>query len=220
MFYDSDLPNDGRLGAAEYAEQFPTLLRRAAALVEPPWFRMSIAPIGEDPSQLAYRERVYCYELYHQIRMLSTGEVGRRAGAPRLLLSGELDKYGINSVVPDGRQKPDLVWHEPGESRNNAVIVEVKTVQGLDSPTGMEASLTTLRDFLQAAPHVRYHSGILLVFGNGTKGTVRFGVRKNVKELEWEADAQRRVRVVWHADAGFEPVDLGSLASIMHTGRP
>jgi hypothetical protein len=59
---------------------------------------MSIAPIGEDPSQLAYRARVYCYELYHQIRLLSTEEIGRRAGAPRLLPSGELDKYGIRDL--------------------------------------------------------------------------------------------------------------------------
>jgi hypothetical protein len=48
---------------AEYAEQFRTVLRRAAALVERPWssgpgraalverpwFNMSIAPIGEEP---------------------------------------------------------------------------------------------------------------------------------------------------------------------------
>jgi hypothetical protein len=212
-----DPPNDGRLEAADYAEQFRILLRRAAALVEPPWFHMSIAPIGEDPSQLAYRERVYCYELYHQIRVLSTDEIGRRAGAPRLLLSGEIDKAGINSVVSDGRQKPDLVWHEPGKSHNNAVVVEVKTMQGLDSANGMMAALDTLRAFLQAAPEVRYQSGILLVFGNGTKVNVLRAVRKNAKELRWEADTRRRVRVVWHAGVGCEPSDLGSLASIMQT---
>ena len=217
-------PTNDRSGdrptAAEYAEQFRTMLRRAAAKVERPWFHMSIASVGEEPSQLAYRERVYCYELYHQIRLLSTGAIGRRAGAPRLLLSGELDKYGINSVIPGGGQKPDLVWHEPGKSNYNAVVAEVKTMRGLNSPEGMGAALTTLRDFLQATPEVRYQSGILLVFGEGAKATVLRAVRKNVKKLEWEPDTVRRVSVVWHAEVGCEPSDLGSLNSIMHAGFP
>jgi len=123
-------------------------------------------------------------------------------------------------VIPNGGQKPDLVWHEPGKSNYNAVVVEVKTVQGLNSPRGMEAALTTLRDFLQAEPRVRYQSGILLVFGNGTQAAVLRAVRKNVKELEWKPDTPRRVRVVWHADVGCEPSDLGSLDSIMRTRRP
>jgi hypothetical protein len=220
VFDGKDLPADGGSGAAEYAEQFHTLLRQAAALVEPPWFHMSIAPIGEDSSQLHYRERVYCYELYHQIRTLSTGEIGRLAGAPHLLLSGELDKYGINSVVPDGRQKPDLVWHEPGKSRNNAVVVEVKSTKGLDDSSGMDASLATLRDFLQAEPQMRYQSGILLVFGHGSKATVLRAVRKNVKVRKWDTDTLRRVRIVWHASVGCDPSDLGSLTSIMHPGGP
>ncbi len=212
--------NDDKPEVAEYAEQFRTVLRHAAARVEPPWFKMSIAPIGEEPSQLAYRERVYCYELYHQIRLLSTEETSRRVGAPRLLLSGELDKYGINSVISGGEQKPDLVWHEPGKSCYNAVVVEVKTMRGLNSPDGMKVALTTLRDFLQAAAHVRYQSGILLVFGAGTEAAVLRAVRKNVRALEWEPDTPRRVRVVWHGEVWRDPSDLGSLDSVTRTGRP
>jgi hypothetical protein len=123
-------------------------------------------------------------------------------------------------VIPGGGQKPDLVWHEPGKSNYNAVVTEVKTMQGLTSPVGMEAALTTLRDFLQAAPDVRYQSGILLVFGEGARATVLRAVRKNVKDLEWEPDTMRRVCVVWHAGVGCEPSDLGSLDSIMRAGHP
>lgn len=196
------------------------MLRQAAIQVQRPWFHMSIASAVEEPAQLAYRERVYCYELYHQIRLLSTEGIGRRAGATRLLLSGELDKYGINSVIPGGRQKPDLVWHEPGKSDYNAAVAEVKTMQGLTSPVGMNAALTTLRDFLQAAPKVRYQSGILLVFGEGARATVLREVRKNVEELEWQPDTLRRVCVVWHAEVGCKPSDLGSLDSITRAGHP
>lgn len=220
MIYERDPTDSHRRTAAEYAEQFRTMLRQAVIRVQQPWFHMSIASAVEEPAQLAYRERVYCYELYHQIRLLSTKGIGRRAGAPHLLLSGELDKYGINSVIPGGRQKPDLVWHEPGKSDYNAVVTEVKTMLGLASPDGMNAAFTTLRDFLQAAPNVRYQSGILLVFGEGTTATVLREVRKNVEELEWESETLRRVCVVWHAEVGCEPSDLGSLDSITRTGHP
>jgi hypothetical protein len=84
----------------------------------------------------------------------------------------------------------------------------------------MEAALTTLRDFLQAAPDVRYQSGILLVFGEGARATVLRAVRKNVEDLEWEPGTLRRVCVVWHAQVACEPSDLGSLDSIMRAGRP
>jgi hypothetical protein len=53
MIHERNLFDDGRNEdtpeVAEYAEQFRTVLRRAAALVERPWFNMSIAPIGEEP---------------------------------------------------------------------------------------------------------------------------------------------------------------------------
>ena len=72
----------------------------------------------------------------------------------------------------------------------------------------------------QAAPDVRYQSGILLVFGEGARATVLRAVRKNVKHLEWEPDTMRRVCVVWHAGVGLEPSDLGSLDSIMRADTP
>jgi hypothetical protein len=55
----SDDRSHDRPTAAEYAEQFRTMLRRAATQVGRPWFHMSIASVGEEPQQMAYRERVY-----------------------------------------------------------------------------------------------------------------------------------------------------------------
>ena len=35
-------------------------------------------------------------------------------------------KAGLNAMTLGGKHKPDLVWHVPGDSRHNAVVVEVK----------------------------------------------------------------------------------------------
>ena len=69
-----------------------------------------------------YRERVYCYELYHQLRVLLQGE----EDLARYALSGEIDKRGHQIIRPC---IPDLVFHAPGRM-DNMVVLEVKPING------------------------------------------------------------------------------------------
>lgn len=63
------------------APVFLKLLGDAGQLLAERWFLLQVAAgEGMDPVT-RYRERVYCYELYHQVRVLSEGPVGRAAGA-------------------------------------------------------------------------------------------------------------------------------------------
>jgi hypothetical protein len=91
------------------ARGFRDLLCEAAAAVGAQWFLLPIFSGDSKAPTRRYRERVYCYELYHQIRLLSETPLGADAGAPRYLLSGEIDKAGLNAVIDNGRHKPDLV---------------------------------------------------------------------------------------------------------------
>lgn len=50
-------------------ETFVKILRKATANIPPEYFQLPIAG-REDP---IYRERVYCYELYHQMRYALAG---------------------------------------------------------------------------------------------------------------------------------------------------
>jgi len=50
-------------------EQFTQIFRDATAAIPPEYFLLPIH--GADP---VYRERVYCYELYHQMRGLWPAE--------------------------------------------------------------------------------------------------------------------------------------------------
>jgi hypothetical protein len=65
------------------------------------------------------RERVFCYELYHQIRR----NMDRHHG---LSLNGDIDKRGHVDFKREHRKNPDFVFHIPGEHAGNTLVVEVK----------------------------------------------------------------------------------------------
>ncbi len=125
---------------------FMDLLRRATSSVSDPWFLLPY--YGDNPSvtRVTYRERVYCCELYHQIRKLSE----HSDEFADYVLSGELDKSGLRAVTA-GRQAPDFVWHKPGLPRN-AVVIEVKRASPLEVDD-LCKDLQTLSDFLIRQPH-------------------------------------------------------------------
>jgi hypothetical protein len=100
-------------------ENLDRILQDATAAVEDNYFRLHIdgadAPI--------YRERVYCYELYHQMRcrwpapdncpFYLNGEVDKRAHPI-------LSKLGVGGI-------PDFLVHGPGDMGRNHAIIEVKS---------------------------------------------------------------------------------------------
>jgi hypothetical protein len=76
-------------------------------------------PVAELTAPLL-RERVYCYELYHQLRCILRDDIDTG-----LVLTGEPDKQG-NPSFPDIHPIPDFVLHEPGSHKRNRAVVEVE----------------------------------------------------------------------------------------------
>lgn len=95
-------------------DEFDGILAQAAAAVAHQYFFLPVD--GPEP---VYRERVYCYELYHQMRARWPNEEECRYS-----LNGEVDKRS-HPYLGEGAPKPDFLVHEPGTSNNYAVI-EVK----------------------------------------------------------------------------------------------
>ena len=99
-------------------ENLDRILQDATAAVEDNYFRLHIdgadAPI--------YRERVYCYELYHQMRRRWPDDGPFR-------LNGEVDKaaHPVLSRLDASYAKPDLLVHGPGDMGRNHAIIEVKS---------------------------------------------------------------------------------------------
>lgn len=136
---------------------------------------------------LAYRERVYCYELYHQLRLVLPENIP-------YVVHGELDKCGHEVMVSlVGKRTPDLLFHKPGSMRNIA-IVEIKSIERHQSDYAKD--LLVLTKFTQ---HAGYQLGIWLVFGEG-------------KVTEIASEFQKRKLQVWHhRQVGREPeVIIGS----------
>ena len=87
-------------------------------------------------------ERVFCYELYHQMRTRMPPTAGATDGLPALALQGEVRKTligpylsartGANALKKE--YIPDLLLHRPGTFENQFAAVEVKTTPRLSWP--------------------------------------------------------------------------------------
>src|SRR3972149_569639 len=115
-------------------------------------------------SKRIFRERVYCYELYHQLRNILQDGFSYK-------LYGEVDKTG-HPLIP-GANKPDFIVHEPGNMDRNLVVIEVKSVTGAKLKS-LEKDIDTIK---RAINEWRYYGGILLIYGNGV-----WGVPDNIKK--------------------------------------
>lgn len=97
-------------------KQLTQILQGATAAIGAEYFLLPIHGAGP-----VYRERVYCYELYHQMRLRWPPDSVYR-------LNGEVDKIGHPYFQDGGEPKPDLLVHEPGHG-NNYAIIEVKSCE-------------------------------------------------------------------------------------------
>ena len=89
-------------------------LRVATANISSNYFLLPIAGM-EHPIK---RERAYCYELYHQLRIA--------LAQTNLVLTGEPDKKRHPAFDRERHPNPDLILHLPGSHRHNASVVEVE----------------------------------------------------------------------------------------------
>jgi hypothetical protein len=169
-------------------DQLNDLIAEATARIAPNFFNLPI-----DGSGPIYRERVYCYELYHQLRCLWPEDTD-------FVLNGEIDKRGHPIIRRLGADLsvPDFLIHVPGYMARNHAILEVKPSDNA-TPRGIEKDLRTLSTF-QAV--VGYERGLYLFYGNYPQQLVR-GVAERV-----ELDSPIEVWIHREPGAAAEQVDL------------
>lgn len=174
---------------SEDCEKLIVLLKRGTAAVAPIYFNLPVAG-----GNSKYRERVYCYELYHQLRTLWP------PGFP-YVLNGELDKAGHAVMQRLGATGiPDFLVHGPGDMSHNLVIIEVKPVDHIVEKN-LGTDLEKLAKFTSFG-NGEYELGIYLVYG-GTEETfneVRGWARRWVGQEPGRT--LDKVRLVWHRESG------------------
>lgn len=144
-----------------------------------------------------YRERAYCYELYHQMRCLWPAH-----GHSDALINGELDKAG-HQLFQEARikgAKPDFLVHKPRRMDLNHTIIEVKTVKTVRSdaeaqlhPKSWCGDLDTLDAFIKMAG---YRFAIFLLVGDEKENDEKenFIVHQLVEALKKYPEHQERER--------------------------
>lgn len=138
---------------------FDDIFKRATKAVPSDYFDL---PISSAPS--SYRERVYCYELYHQMRKLWPEGC-------EYALNGEVDKAG-HPDFRNNRKIPDFLIHRPGFP-DNFLVIEVKR-----SSLSESYDLDKLRDFIRYG----YRRAIWLIVGENAGNTAA----RYVSEIENE----------------------------------
>lgn len=181
----------------DYARKLDELIRRATFNVSDNYFQLRAA--SENGPILKYRERVYCYELYHQMRMISCDIF---SSSP-FKLHGEIDKSGGGYITSN--EKPDFLLHIPGEmhDRSNLAIIEVKP---LKEDINLEKDLKTLSKFFYC---YQYKYPIYLFFG-GENGCFE---RTKEKMITLDRDSSEidlsKIIIYHHANVSEQAINIG-----------
>jgi len=151
-------------------EELTSIVQQATAGVAPDYFYLNLD--GGDP---VYRERVYCYELYHQMRM-------RWPAQTPFYLNGEVDKARHPKMIElrDRLPKPDLLVHRPGYMAGNFAVIEVKCEHA--GKTGIAKDLETLSFFVN---EFGYQRAIYLIYDDSAMATLTQAqdVAQNIENL-------------------------------------
>jgi len=154
----------------------------------------------EDPQ---YRERVYCYELYHQLRTSIPGENFLYS------LSGEVDKSGHPLIRGNylDQVKPDLIIHVPGDMDRNLCVIEVKPINA-----GVEDVADDFRKLSGFCNRGKYHSACFLLYGK--RGQDSLDTVSARLQISAELPSHREhfsislITCYWHSDPGKDPVQV------------
>lgn len=166
----------------------------------------------------AWRERVYCYELYHQLR----------CHLPKCFpftLHGEIDKKGHEVIgkafgnyykkysqdKKDDRPRypnPDFVVHKPGRSKN-LVVMEVKSTEGDSIEEDYKKDLYKLETFI-CADKIKYEHGIFLIYGSTDQ---KAAIKNCLTEEQETLINHNKLHILYHKMAGKYPCYLNEKLS-------
>ena len=134
-------------------ESFIQLIRGSLDNVGDEYYRLTTTykPLG------IVRERVFCYELYHQMRLIQS-----QIGLTDIQIHGEIDKSGHFEFDEDAQKNPDFVFHVPGMMEGNAIVVEVKGKLEGTYQDGICKDIGTLSKFTNRKHY--YQLGLLIIY--------------------------------------------------------
>ncbi|KQH83562.1 hypothetical protein AMR76_22280 [Vibrio furnissii] len=122
------------------------------------WLEYAIDRVGN--GYFGHAERVYCYELYHFVRVAMHAYERQYGQIENVFLHSEL----VKSIVPDeeaqvleifplqSRRMPDFLFHSPGNTDHQLVAIEVKVT----SPLSLDELVSDLQKLSELRVNYRY----------------------------------------------------------------
>lgn len=171
------------------------LLLEATSRIQSDYFIQASAGDDENAAAVEHcRERVYAYELYHQLRSIWPSNWN-------YMLAGEIDKTG-HALIRSGEMrgaKPDLVVHRPGRMDCNLLVVEIKPVD-LNRRFDNKRFVKDLRKLVAFRRKADYALAIALLFGEKAEH-IRddIAARSNMSKIDLE------LVDLWNHSAATEP---------------
>ena len=168
----------------------------ASSQVGEQYFQLPVAG-REDPE---YRERVYCYELYHCWR-------SRWPEDFPFSLSGEIDKSGHPLIR--NNPKPDFLVHMPGEM-TNLLIVEVKPANAQVGRLleDLEKLTSFRRDLAAPGDAGNYYAAYLWLYGLSVNDWPQFRRRMLLAAARNQAIDHSLVTCIIHEQPKAEAVQV------------
>ncbi|MCO5948570.1 hypothetical protein NAF19_16845 [Mucilaginibacter sp. RT5R15] len=161
-------------------------------------------------------ERIFCYELYHQLRTLLEQYPQAFEG---VYLQGELRKYQVLPMLQmmglealSGNFIPDFLLHSPGDSSEHPYVIEVKTDRFL-SYGQLAADISKLVEFID---RYGYQRGMFLSV-NTSADFLRLTVTdcQLLRQIPHIAQYATQIDIVGRHDEN-SPVTCFNLAEIIH----
>ena len=123
------------------------------------------------------RERVFCYELYHQFRDLSGDNYP-------YAFHGELDKRGHIAIDKHNQKVPDFLVHRPGSFDENEVVIEVK---GTINSDDIISDLQKIYSFIS---EVNYRYGLFLLINHSFEELRKRISQESLREIKSDKDSE------------------------------
>lgn len=143
------------------------------------WLRWAINKVDE--GYYSHSERVYCYELYHliRVRMFNFEAGGGNLGGvclnneivKRVITYEEAEFHHVDAL--DGQRIPDFIFHSPGNFDNQIATMEVKK-----SKLSSDDLLSDIRKLSQMMERYRYQLGIFHSINNSLEHVLNI-IRNN-----------------------------------------
>jgi hypothetical protein len=175
---------------------FYTALNDAIVRIEKTFYNVKLVYFN----QTIYRENVYCFELYHQLRKLLADEY-------IYSLSGKVDKASHPDIVERCLEfECDFLIHQPGVVSSEASLA-IMNVCSLDTAFRYHETLIEKFKQMNCATSVKdgYYRGIMLIYGND-KADLDRGIYDLYKN--YCRDAYQRVLLLYHNKINEKPVKI------------